>query len=107
MSRSWRGVNAIRLYPGNHRSGNGMHLATRTENGIHSVRMHRMTEVGRWNVRVLIIVKGSNLGVEIGTPLVERCLVNTLLKSLQLSVALFPFSPIYSSRGFVTWIRHV
>lgn len=107
MSRSWRGVNAIRLYPGNHRSGNGMHLATRTENGIHSVRMHRMTEVGRWNVRVLIIVKGSNLGVEIGTPLVERCLVNTLLKSPQLSVALFPFSPIYSSRGFVTWIRHV
>ena len=61
-----------------------------------------MTEVGRWNVRVLIIVKGSNLGVEIGTPLVERCLVNTLLKSPQLSVALFPFSPIYSSRGFVT-----
>lgn len=83
-----------------------MHLATRTQNGIHSVytyiHVHRMTEVGRWNVRVLIIVKGSNLGVEIGTPLVERCLVNTLLKSPQLSVALFPFSPIYSSRGFVT-----
>lgn len=45
----WRGVNAIRLYPGNHRSGNGMHLATRTQNGIHSVYTYASND-GSWPV---------------------------------------------------------